>query len=96
MEKEALAAAIAAHGSIVGAARQLGIGRATAFRKAKRYGLDSPYDRTAPGPKKTVTDPPFPTSDPKRPPKPTVQTAPVKVEPLWTSNNDPLFANWKP
>ena len=39
MERKALIAAIKSQGSIVGAARHLGIGRATAFRMVKRYGL---------------------------------------------------------
>ena len=92
IEKRALAQAIKLHGSIVGAARQLGIGRATAFRKAKKYGLDSPYDRTSPAFMPGLKA----VAGPKHPPKPVVQTAPDKVEPLWESNGDPLFGNWKP
>lgn len=82
IEREALAAAIAACGSIVGAARQLGIGRATAFRKARKYGLDSPYDRTTP-----IT-PPIPKTKKEKEVAAAAAPAPAPF--------DPLFSNWKP
>ena len=72
MERKALIAAIKSQGSIVGAARHLEIGRATAVRMMKRYGLREMVPAAAPP------------AEPPVAPKPAPAAAPV-VDPLFGS-----------
>ena len=86
MEREALIEAIRSQGSIAGAARRLGIGRATAFRKVRKFGLRDEELAYSP-----VVEPPTPKPEPGPLPEPPAKSE-KKAEPM----ADPLFANWKP
>ena len=92
MERAALVAAIKSQGSIAGAARHLGIGRATAFRMVKRYGLrdeDLGYAPEVPVAEEVPVEAAAPPSEPK-PATPATPATPVAPA------VDPLFKDWKP
>jgi len=89
MERAALVAAIKSQGSIAGAARHLGIGRATAFRMVKRYGLrdeDLGYAPEVPVAEESAAAP-----VPERP----ASAAATPATPVAPAV-DPLFKDWKP